>query len=161
MQLVTHPLVEKVIGCALAVHRALGPDLPQSTYCTHLCRELAARKIPFRTKAVLPAEGHATAPDGACRVALVVDDWLIVEVKAVAAVLPIHLVQLMTCLRLAGCRQGLIVNFSVPRLRDGLRRVVPWLPPEEVPAIQRGSRFPSGTEDGSSGSPDPRKLATD
>ncbi len=125
MPLVSHPLVEKVIGCAIAVHRALGPGLLESTYRRCLCFELAANGIAFRTEVAVPLEYRGIRLDCGYRIDVLIDDWLVVEVKSVERLLPIHTAQVITYVRLSGSRQGLIVNFNEPLLKNGLKSVLP------------------------------------
>jgi GxxExxY protein len=117
-------LTEKVIGAAIEVHRSLGPGLLESAYQECLCRELTLRQIPFVRQLVLPAEYKGTRLDCSYRIDLVVDSEVVVEIKAVAAIEPVHKAQLLTYMRLGGWRTGLLMNFNVPALRNGIRRVV-------------------------------------
>ena len=123
--LVGDPLVRKVIGCAIAVHRELGPGLLESTYKRCLCWELSANEIAHKSEVAVPLKYRGLSLDCGYRVDLVVEEWLIVEIKSVAAILPIHIAQTLTYVRLFNSRQGLIINFNAPRLKDGIRSVIP------------------------------------
>jgi GxxExxY protein len=117
-------LTEKVIGAAIEVHRSVGPGLLESAYQECLCRELSLRGIPFVRQLILPAEYKGVRLDCSYRIDLLVDSAVVVEIKAVAAIDPVHTAQLLTYMRLGGWRIGLLMNFNVPALRNGIRRVV-------------------------------------
>jgi GxxExxY protein len=118
------PLTEAVIGAAIEVHRVLGPGLLESVYEKCLARELAMREIRFRRQVDFPVVYKGATLDAGFRADLVVEDELVVEIKAADAVLPIHVSQLVTYLRVSGIRVGLLLNFNVKLMRDGVRRVV-------------------------------------
>ena len=124
MAFVSDPLVEQVIGCAIDVHSTLGPGLLESTYSRCLRCELTVHRIPFRSEVSIPVTYRDIRLDCGYRVDLLVDGWLIVEVKALERVLPVHVAQVLTYVKLAGARQGLIINFNSVRLRDGLKSVL-------------------------------------
>jgi GxxExxY protein len=113
-----------VIAAAIDVHRALGPGLLESAYLACLCRELALRQLSFRTEVSLPIEYKGVHLDCGYRIDLVVDDKVAVELKSVDKILPIHQAQLMTYLHLSKMRVGLLINFNVRVLRDGIIRRV-------------------------------------
>jgi GxxExxY protein len=113
-----------VIGAAIEVHRALGPGLLESAYEECLCRELSLRKIPFERQRSLPVKYKGVSLDCGYRLDLLVADQVVVEVKAVEKLLPIHEAQLLTYLRLGGWKAGLLLNFNVPALKRGIRRLV-------------------------------------
>jgi GxxExxY protein len=115
-------LTEQVIGAAIEVHRALGPGLLESAYEECLCRELSLRCISFTRQRPLPVEYKGIRLDCGYRLDLLVEQALVVEVKAAAAIEPIHEAQLLTYLKLGGWRLGLLINFNVPSLKDGIRR---------------------------------------
>ena len=117
-------LSRRVIGCALEVHRLLGPGLLESTYEQCLAYELRRAEIPFRLQAPLPVEYKEIHLDCGYRVDVLVDDRLIVELKATDGFAPIHEAQLLTYMKLAGIRTGLLINFNVKRLKDGIKRMV-------------------------------------
>jgi GxxExxY protein len=117
-------LTEEVIGAAIEVHRALGPGLLESAYELCLCRELTLREVPFERQRPLPIEYKGLKLDAGYRVDLVVANTVVVEVKAVRKLEPIHEAQLLSYLRLGGWTYGLLINFHVPLLKDGIRRRV-------------------------------------
>ncbi len=117
-------LSNQVIGAAMDVHRILGPGLLESAYEECLCRELQLRGIPFKRQVALPLEYKGIRVDCAYRIDVLVDDCLILEIKATTRIEPVHEAQLLTYLRLKGLWLGLLINFNVPVLRDGLRRLV-------------------------------------
>jgi GxxExxY protein len=123
--LVKDPLVQKVIGCAIAVHRELGPGLLESTYKRCLCWELSANEIAHKSEVAVPLRYRGVSLDCGYRIDLLIEEWLVVEIKSVASILPIHIAQALTYVRLFNSRQGLIINFNAPRLKDGLRSVIP------------------------------------
>ena len=118
------PLTEKIIGAAIEVHRVLGPGLLESAYSTCLQHELSTRSLAFVTQQRVPLAYKGITLDCAYRLDLLVDGAVIVEVKALAAVLPIHQAQLLTYLRLTDLPVGLVINFQVERLVDGVKRVI-------------------------------------
>jgi len=105
------------------VHTALGPGLIESVYQRCFCAELKAHQIPFRSQVPVPVRYRDVTLDGGYRLDVMVDDWLVVEIKAVDAILPIHKAQVLTYLKLTGAPQGLILNFNTVHLRDGIRSV--------------------------------------
>lgn len=113
-----------VIGSAIEVHRALGPGLLESAYEECLCRELVLREIPYIRQQQLPIEYKGVQLDCGYRLDLVVAEKVVVEVKAVESLLPIHQAQLLTYMKLGGWKVGLLVNFNVPVLKHGIRRLV-------------------------------------
>ena len=117
-------ITEAVIGAAIEVHKVLGPGLLESTYEECLCRKLALREIPFARQLVLPLEYKGLQLDSGYRLDLLVAGAVVVEVKAVEALLPVHEQQLVTYLRLRGWHLGLLINFHVPVLTDGIRRKI-------------------------------------
>jgi len=117
-------LSHRVIGCALEVHKALGPGLLESAYEQCLAYELSTANVPFKLQHPLPVAYKGVLLDCGYRVDLLVDERLIVELKAVDAVLPIHQAQLLTYMKLAKVGIGLLINFNVMILRDGLKRMV-------------------------------------
>jgi GxxExxY protein len=118
-------LTARVIGAAVEVHRALGPGLLESTYEECLCHELHLLNLRFQRQVALPVEYKSVRLDCGYRVDLVVDDILILELKCLEYVLPIHEAQLLTYLKLTGKRVGLIINFNVSVLtRGGIIRKV-------------------------------------
>jgi GxxExxY protein len=115
---------ERVRGAAIEVHRHLGPGLLESAYEECLCHELVTRGISFERQRPLPVAYKGINLDCAYRLDLVVQENLIVEIKTVDKLLPIHEAQLLTYLKLAGLRVGLLVNFNVPMLKQGIKRLI-------------------------------------
>ena len=122
--LVEPELTRQVIACALRVHSALGPGLLESAHETCLCRELALAGLSFRRQVPLTVEFGGVRLGCAYRMDLVIEDALVVELKCVDSILPVHHAQLLTYLRLSRMRFGLLVNFNVARLRNGVKRAV-------------------------------------
>jgi GxxExxY protein len=120
--LVESDLTGAVIGAAIDVHRRLGPGLLESTYEACLCYELAARQVPFRRQVPVPVVYDDVKLDCGYRVDIVAGSQLVVELKSVAAIEPIHEAQLLTYMRLGGWRLGLLINFNVMLLKSGIRR---------------------------------------
>lgn len=112
-------LSNRVIGCAIEVHRALGPGLLESAYEQCLARELALSDILFQVQAPLPVEYKGVRLDCGYRIDLFVEKKLIIELKAVEKFLPIHEAQILTYMKLANISVGLLMNFNVELLKDG------------------------------------------
>ena len=108
---------------AIDVHRHLGPGLLESVYEECLCYELGQRQVPYRRQAILPIVYKEVRLDCGYRLDVVVNEELILELKSVERLLPIHEAQMLTYLRLSGIRTGLIMNFNTPILKQGLRRM--------------------------------------
>jgi GxxExxY protein len=117
-------LSQQVIGCAIEVHRVLGPGLLESTYEQCLARELSLNNIEFLTQHPLPVEYKGVRIDCGYRVDVLVANEIILELKSVQELMPIHEAQLLTYMRLAGMKQGFLINFNVRRLKDGLKSFV-------------------------------------
>jgi GxxExxY protein len=126
-------LTEPVIGLAIHVHRALGPGLLESVYAACLAHELRKAGTPFVAQRPLPVQYDGVHLDCGYRLDLVVAGQLIVEVKSVQALAPIHTAQILTYLKLTGCPIGLLINFNVPLLKNGIKRVINPHPREEMP----------------------------
>jgi GxxExxY protein len=118
------PLTKKVIGAAIEVHRIMGPGLFESVYQKCLERELTLEGIPFKPQDPLPIEYKDEFIDEEFKIDFYFPGQLVVEIKAVERVLPIHQAQLLTYLQLSKTRVGLLMNFNVPELKDGLKRMV-------------------------------------
>ena len=112
-----------ILGAAIDVHRVLGPGLLESAYQRCLCYELELRKLPFVQELSLPIRYKGIDVDAAYRLDLLVDDRVVVEIKAVQSVLPIHTAQLITYLKLGKWPVGLLINFNVELLKDGVTRL--------------------------------------
>jgi GxxExxY protein len=113
-----------VVDAALAVHKTLGPGLLESVYEICLCHELSKREVRFQRQVALPVVYDGVRLDAGLRLDLLVDESVVVEVKAVERSIPLYEAQLLTYLKLTGCRLGLLVNFNVPLLKDGIKRFV-------------------------------------
>jgi GxxExxY protein len=117
-------LTNIIIGSAIEVHRSLGPGLLESAYHVCLARELELRGLPFKFKCPLPLEYKGIRLRKGYEMDLIVADAVVVEVKAVVTLAPIHEAQLLTYLRLAGLTVGLLMNFNEVVLKNGIRRRV-------------------------------------
>jgi GxxExxY protein len=118
------PLTEKIIGFAINVHRHLGPGLLESAYEECLCYEIEQSGLSFRRQVALPIVYKAVRLDCGYRMDIVVQDQVIVELKTVERLLPIHEAQMLTYLKLSGIRIGLLLNFNTAVLKDGIRRML-------------------------------------
>jgi GxxExxY protein len=117
-------LTETIIGAAIRVHRELGPGLLESVYEACLAIELEHAGVPFVRQRVLPVVYRGVHVDAAYRMDLVVDDFVVVETKAVETLTSLHEAQLLTYLRLSGLPLGLLLNFNVELMKQGVRRLV-------------------------------------
>lgn len=117
-------LTEKVIGFAIEVHRQLGPGLLESAYEECLCYELRQNGIPFGRQVALPVVYKAVRLDCGYRMDIVVDEQVIIELKTVERLLPVHEAQMLTYMKLSGIRTGLLLNFNSAVLKDGIRRLM-------------------------------------
>ncbi len=116
-------VARQILDGAFAVHRTLGPGLLESVYELCLGHELAKRGLRFHQQVAVPIHyGDLTISSG-LRLDILVEDAVIVELKAIEKVLPLHQAQLLTYLKLTGKRLGLLINFNVPALKDGIKRV--------------------------------------
>jgi GxxExxY protein len=113
-----------VVDAALKVHRALGPGLLESVYEACLCYELSKRGIPYRRQVCLPVRYDEVFIETGFRLDVLVDECVIVELKSTEAIVPIHEAQLLTHLKLANVRLGFILNFNVPLMKQGIKRMV-------------------------------------
>ncbi|CAB5084668.1 conserved hypothetical protein [Olavius algarvensis associated proteobacterium Delta 3] len=116
-------LTGRVIGAAIEVHKVIGPGLLERIYEKCLCRELEIRAIPFKQQVEMPLIYKGERINCEYRFDLVVDSRLIVELKSCDGLLPIHEAQLLTYLKIAKIKYGLLINFNVPVLKDGIRRL--------------------------------------
>ena len=117
-------LSNRVIGCALEVHRALGPGLLESTYEQCLAHELPLAGISFKLQLPLPVKYKGIKLDCGYRIDLLVNDELIVELNSVDQIMGIHQAQLLTYMKLSGVKVGLLINFNVEILKTGIKRFV-------------------------------------
>jgi GxxExxY protein len=116
-------ITERVIGACIEIHRQIGPGLLESAYEECLCYELAQLGIHFERQKTLPVKYKSVRLDCGYRLDLVVENRIIIELKAVENILPIHEAQLLTYLKLSGFTLGLLINFNVPVLKNGIKRV--------------------------------------
>ena len=119
-----NPLSNKIIGAAIEVHKTLGPGLLESAYEKCLCRELHLKNISFESQKPLPVHYKGDSLDCGYRLDIVVDNAIILELKTVEKIEPIHLAQMMTYLKLSNLQLGLILNFNTELMKDGIVRVV-------------------------------------
>jgi GxxExxY protein len=117
-------ITKVVIGSAIEVHRKLGPGLLESAYHECLARELVVRSIPFQRQRPLPLEYKGIRLECGYRIDLLIAGLVVVEIKAVEAIAPVHEAQLLTYLRLGGWQVGLLINFNVVVLKNGIHRRV-------------------------------------
>jgi GxxExxY protein len=117
-------ITEAIIGDAIEVHKTLGPGLLESSYEECLARELTIREIPFERQRSLPVEYKGIHLDCGYRLDFLVENRVVVEIKAIESIQPIHEAQLLTYLKLGGWSTGLLINFNVPVLIKGVRRLV-------------------------------------
>jgi GxxExxY protein len=121
---VENALTEQIIGAAIEVHRHLGPGLLEAAYDECLCYELSQQGIRFQRQVVLPIRYKGLKLNCNYKLDLLVEDIVVVEIKAIEALLPVHSAQLLTYLKSSGKRVGLLINFNVPMLTKGLKRMV-------------------------------------
>jgi GxxExxY protein len=124
MELLYKDLTGKIVDCAITVHKLLGPGLLESAYEECLLFELKTCGLPALKQFPMPLIYKDKKLDIGYRIDLLVDEKVIIEVKSVDALNPIHLAQVMTYLKLSGCRIGLLINFNVQFLKDGIRRII-------------------------------------
>lgn len=120
----TEQVAGQVVDSAFKVHSALGPGLLESIYETCMVHELTKRGLPLKRQVALPIRYDGLNLEGGLRLDLVVDNCVVVELKAVEALHPIHQAQVLTYLKLSGHRLALLINFNVPLIKQGIRRVV-------------------------------------
>ena len=114
----------EIIGAAIDVHREPGPGLLESVYEACLCRELSRRGLSFERQIALPIAYKGEKLDAGLRIDLLVDDRVVIELKSVEKLGPVHEAQLLTYLKLTGKQIGLLLNFNVRRMTDGVKRMV-------------------------------------
>jgi GxxExxY protein len=117
-------LSERVIGLAIEIHRQVGPGLLESAYEECMCFELKQAGIQFARQVSLPMIYKGFRLDCAYRIDITIEEDVLLEIKSVERLLPIHEAQMITYLRLSGRKVGLLMNFNTPKLKDGLRRFV-------------------------------------
>jgi GxxExxY protein len=114
----------QLVDSMLAVHRELGPGLLESTYQACLAYELRERGIEVRCEVELPVKYKGLEIEAGYRIDMLVADSIVIENKSVQALVPIHEAQLLTYMKLSGCRLGFLVNWNVPLIKDGIKRIV-------------------------------------
>lgn len=134
-------LTGRIIGAMMDVHKALGPGLLESTYEACAVMALHAAGLKTKRQVSVPVEFMGVTIDAGYRLDLVVEDVVILELKSVERLLPVHEAQLLTYLKLTGLRVGLLVNFNVPLLKDGIKRLVSNFPEPSAPPRLRGEQF--------------------
>jgi len=117
-------LTHEIIGAAIAVHRELGPGLLEAVYEECLCYELTSRNIAFERQKPIPVVYRGARLDCGYRADIVALGRVIVEIKAITSIAPVHDAVMLTYLRLSGCKIGLLINFYSPVLKDGIKRYV-------------------------------------
>jgi GxxExxY protein len=117
-------LTRRIIGCGIAVHRAFGAGLLESIYKTCFGIELRAAGLSFAAERRVPIVYRGIEVCADYRIDLIVEDTVVVEIKAVQSLAPVHIAQVITYLKLTNCPVGLLMNFNVPLLNEGIRRVV-------------------------------------
>ena len=122
--LIAEQLTEQIIGAAIEVHRELGPGLLESAYEQCLCHELSLRGISFQRQVRMPVRYKGILLDCGYCIDLIVADEVILELKCVDKIIPVHEAQLLTYLKLSGKRVGLLINFNCEVLRAGIKRMV-------------------------------------
>jgi GxxExxY protein len=117
-------ITEKIIGSAIEVHRSLGPGLLESAYEECLCYELTQSELQYKRQVPLPVVYKGVNLECGYRMDLVVEELVVVEIKAVERILPVHEAQLLSYLKLHNKKVGLLMNFHIPVLKNGLKRIV-------------------------------------
>ena len=130
-------LTERIIGCAIEVHRTLGPGLLEAIYRECLTIELTASQLGFDTDRQVPLDYKGHRIRGELKLDLLVEGCVVVELKSVERLHPVYSAQVITYLKLTGCPVGLLINFNVPLLKDGLKRLI--RPANQAPPIAAGS----------------------
>jgi GxxExxY protein len=120
----TESLAAQVVDAAVKVHKALGPGLLESVYEICLCHEFTRRAIPFQRQVVLPINYEGIQLEAGLRIDIIVESCLVVELKTVDALSPLHEAQLLTYLKLSNNRLGLLLNFNVPIMKQGIKRLI-------------------------------------
>jgi GxxExxY protein len=124
MELLYKDLTGKIVDSAITVHKLLGPGLLESAYEECLYYELNATGLIVLKQVPMPLVYKEKKLDIGYRIDLMVDEKVIIEVKSVDTLIPVHMAQLMTYMKLSGCRVGLLINFNIPFLKDGIKRLI-------------------------------------
>ncbi len=117
-------LTGQLIGAAIEVHKALGPGLLESVYEECLSHELDLRRIQYERQYPIPVKYKGVQLDCGYRIDLLVENLVILELKSLDSLEPVHEAQILTYLKLTGCKIGLLINFNVPGLKDGIKRLI-------------------------------------
>ncbi len=120
----TERVAELILDAAFQVHRKLGPGLLESVYEVCMCRELSKRDVKFQCQPILPVDYDGVRLEAGLRLDLFVAESVIVELKSVEKTIPLYEAQLLTYLKLTNTRLGLLINFNVAMLKDGIQRIV-------------------------------------
>ena len=120
----TERVAREVVDSAFKVHKALGPGLLESVYAACLCHELSQRGLSFKTEVPVPVIYNNVRLDAGLRLDLLVSDCVVVELKSVEKMNTLFEAQLLTYLKLTGLRLGLLINFNVPLIKDGIKRII-------------------------------------
>lgn len=120
----TNDVTREVIGGCMAVHRALGPGLLESSYEACVAVELSRRGLSFDRQLAMPLSYEGVVIEAAYRIDFLVERRVVVELKCVIRIEPVHVAQVLTYLKISGCRVGLLINFNVALLKDGIRRLI-------------------------------------
>ncbi len=120
----TEELANELVDAAYSVHSVLGPGLLESIYERCLCHELSLREISFEHQVALPIAYKDLLIDGGLRLDLIVDRQIVVELKAVEKIVTVHRAQILTYMKLAGYRLGFLINFNVPKIKQGIERFI-------------------------------------
>ena len=126
-------LSRNLIGACIEVHKYLGPGLMESAYQECLCHELSLREISYVKEYDISIEYKGVTIPTKLRADMLIEGSVIMELKSVSELLPVHEAQLLTYLKLTGCQLGLLINFNVPLLKDGLKKVRYYQKPGQVP----------------------------
>ena len=117
-------ITEKIIGSAIEVHRQLGPGLLEGVYRACMVLEMRTCGLSFESEKIVPIVYKGKQLEYSYRMDFIVQNSVIVELKSVASLLPVHEAQILTYLKLTGCKVGLLINFNVPILRNGIKRLI-------------------------------------
>ncbi len=117
-------ITKQVVDASFHVHKTLGPGLLESVYEVCLAYELSQRNLKFKTQVAVPVTYNDVQLDVGFRLDMLVEDRVILELKAVEHILPLHEAQLLTYLKLTNLRLGLLINFNVPLIKDGIKRII-------------------------------------
>jgi len=150
-------LTDRIIGAAIEVHRHLGPGLLEAVYEECLCYELSQMGLRFNRQVHLPINYKGIKFESAYKMDLVVEDAIVIEIKAIEELLPVHAAQLLTYLKSSNKRVGLLLNFNVPILKSGLKRIVNhYAGPQPTARVSASSALEPGEQETPNLSSSPR-----